>query len=246
MKKYTKNLLASAIAGMALTGMVITTASAQAQMPNQQMMTQGQAQGATPGSMPGYGGGYGMQRGGGPGYGPGMAGAYGPGMSGGGCPMGMMGGGMGPGMMGGMGAYGPGAGMMMGGGFGQGYGMGPGMMGGNYGPGYGMGGGAYGPAALMDLTDEQTTTLEKIQTEAMKKQRALMRQMWDEQETLGDLLRAEKRDPAAIGKAYGKLAELQGQAMQIRIATENRAAEVFTKEQQAQMRRGFGRGMMGY
>jgi Spy/CpxP family protein refolding chaperone len=163
-------------------------------------------------------------------------------MMGGGCPMGMPGGGtgqgygMGPGMMGGMGF---GAGMMMDPAMmGQAYGMGPGAIGGMF--------GATGPMAMMDLTEAQTSQLEKIQTEGLKKQRAFMRQMWEEQEKLGDLSSAEKRDPAAIGKAYGKLADIQRQALEVRIDAENKAAAVLTKEQQTQMRRGFGRGMMGY
>lgn len=146
-----------------------------------------------------------------------------------GCPMGMMGGGMGPGMSG----YGPG---MMGGG--MGYGMGPGMMAGWA--------GGMGPMAALDLSDTQTTQLEKIQTESMKKQRSLMRQMWEAQEKLGDLFDAENRDPAVIGKAYGKLADVQRQALEARIEAGNKAAAVLTKEQKAQMRRGFGGGMMGY
>ncbi|TXH74766.1 periplasmic heavy metal sensor, partial [Thiobacillus sp.] len=150
-------------------------------------------------------------------------------MMGGGCPMGMMGGDMGPGMSG----YGPG---MMGGG--MGYGMGPGMMAGWA--------GGMGPMATLDLSDTQTAQLEKIQTESMKKQRSLMRQMWEAQEKLGDLFDAENRDPAAIGKAYGKLADVQRQALEARIEAGNKAAAVLTKEQKAQMRRGFGGGMMGY
>jgi Spy/CpxP family protein refolding chaperone len=53
------------------------------------------------------------------------------------------------------------------------------------------------------------------------------------------------RDPAAIGKAYGKLADVQ-RALEARIEAGNKAVAVLTKEQKAQMRRGFGRGMMGY
>jgi Spy/CpxP family protein refolding chaperone len=140
--------------------------------------------------------------------------------------MGMMGGGMG---------YGPGAGMM----------MGPGMMGSGYGMGPGMGGGM-GPMAMPDLSEAQTAQLKKIQTESMKKQRALMLQMWEAQANLGDLVNAEKRDPAAIGKAYDKLADIQRQALEARIDMENKAAAVFTKEQMVQMRRGYGRNMMGY
>jgi Spy/CpxP family protein refolding chaperone len=149
-----------------------------------------------------------------------------------GCPSygrGMTGGmGHGMGMMGSMGMMSPGMGMM--GGMG---GFGPGMMG-------------MGPMAMLDLNDAQTAQLQKIQADSMKAQRALMRQMWDEQEKLWDLMNAEKRTPAAIGKAYGKLADLQRQALEARIDAENKMAAVLTKEQQAQMRRGFGRGMMGY
>jgi Spy/CpxP family protein refolding chaperone len=143
------------------------------------------------------------------------------GMMGGGCPM----------MGGGMGGYGPGAGMM----------MGPGMMGGM---GPGMGGGM-GPMAMLDLSEAQTAKLKKIQTESMKKQRALLLQMWDGQANLGDLVNAEKRDPAVIGKAYGKLADVQRQALEARIDAENKTAAVLTKEQMMQMRRGYGRNMMG-
>lgn len=231
MSKFMKTLLASSIASVAMAGVAMSASAAEPQMPNQQMMTQGQAQGGgAPGTMPGYGAGYGMQRGAGPGYGSGYGPGYGPGMGGGGYGYGPMNGAYGPGMMGGMGGYGPGAG----------------MMGGNFGQGYGMGRGVSGPMAMMDLTPAQTTQLEKIQTEDMKKQRTLMRQMWDEQEKLSDLLNAEKRDSTAIGKAYGKLTDIQRQALEARIEAENKATAVLTKEQQTQIRRGFGRGMMGY
>ena len=202
-----KTLLASSITAFALAGTAVSASAAEPAMPDQQMMTQGQAQGSgAPGAMPGYG--MGMMRGG---MGPGM------GMMGD-CPMGMMGGGMGPGM---------------------------GMMGGGMGPGMGMMGGGMGPMAMLDLSDAQTAQLKKIQTESKQKQRTLMRQMWEEQDKMSDLYDAEKRDPAAIGKAYGKLADLQRQALEARIEMENKMAEVLTKEQKAQMRRGFGRGMMG-
>ncbi|MEO8599490.1 MAG: hypothetical protein ABI656_06645 [bacterium] len=66
------------------------------------------------------------------------------------------------------------------------------------------------------------------------------------QEKLGDLLSAEKRDPATIGKAYGKLTDLQRQALETRIDAENKIAVVLAKEQKMQMRRNFGRGIIGY
>lgn len=241
MNKSMKTILASSIVAFSLMGTAVSVSAAEPAMPNQQMMMQGQAQGsAMRGSMPGYG----MQPGAGGGYGPWMmGGGMGPGtgpmgmmggmmnMMGGGCPMAMMGGGMGPGMSG----YGPG---MMGGGMGSGYGMGPGMMAGRA--------GGMGPMAALDLSDTQTAQLEKIQTESMKKQRSLMRQMWEAQENLADLFDAENRDPAAIGKAYGKLADMQRQALETRIEAGNKAAAILTKEQKSQMRRGFGWGMMGY
>jgi Spy/CpxP family protein refolding chaperone len=150
-----------------------------------------------------------------------------------GCPgygmMGPMMGGMGYGMgMGTMGGMGPGMGMMDGG---MG-GFGPGMMG-------------MGPMAMLDLSDAQTAQLQKIQAESMKAQRPLMLRVWDEKKQLWALMNAEKPDPAAVGKAYGRLADLQRQALEAHVDAENKMAAVLTKEQRAQMRRGFGRGMWG-
>lgn len=175
-----------------------------------------------------------MQRqwGGGPGYGPGMMGG-GYGMQ--------PGGGYGPGMMGG---YGPGYGRgMMGGGMGgygmgPGFGMGPGMMG-----AWGVG---MGPLYMLDLTDAQTAQMEKIQTEMMSKHRTLARQIWDEQERLGDLYGSDKRDPDKIGKVYSKISELQRQMIEMHTEAENKMEALLTKEQKEQLRRGYGRGMMGY
>lgn len=139
----------------------------------------------------------------------------------------------------------PGYGMMggMGSGMGMMDGMGPGMGGGMGGFGPGMMG--MGPMAMLDLSDAQTAQLQKIQAESMKMHRPLMRRMWDEKKQLWALMNAEKRDPAAIGKAYDKLADLQRQALEAHIDAENKMAAVLTKEQQAQMRRGVGHGMWG-
>ncbi len=154
-------------------------------------------------------------------------------------------GGYGPGMMGG--GYGPGYGMHQGGGYGPGYGMG--MMGGGYGMGPGMMGGwgvGMGPIYMLDLSDAQTAQLEKIQTEMQKKHRTLMRQMWDEQEKLGDMYGADKRDPEAMGKAYSRMSDFQRQMIEIHADAENKMEAVLTKEQKEQLRRNYGRGMMGY
>ncbi len=177
-----------------------------------------------------------MQRGGyGPGWGmgPGMMGGYGPGY------------GMGPGMMGGYGpGYGMGPGMM--GGYGSGWGMmGPGMMGG-YGPGYGMGPGMMGGWSGLNLSESQLAQWDKIHDKLQEKHRKLMSEMWEEQAKQAKLYNADKLDSAAIGKSHEKLAKLQREAIEARIEAENKFSEILTKEQKAQMRRGYGRGMMGY
>ncbi|HQS58756.1 MAG: hypothetical protein B7Y56_10750 [Gallionellales bacterium 35-53-114] len=154
--------------------------------------------------------------------------------------------GYGPGMMGG--GYGPGYGMNQGGGYG------PGMMGGGMGGGYGMGmggmGGGWGvgmgPMYMLDLTDAQTAQMEKIQTEMQKKHRTLMRQMWEEQEKLGDMYGSDQRDPAMMGKTYSKMSDYQRQMLEIHTEAENKMNALLTKEQKEQLRRNFGRGMMGY
>jgi Spy/CpxP family protein refolding chaperone len=230
--KLLKRTLVLTTAAVAFAGVTLPASAEEPKKTDQQMMQ------AVPGGgapMP-YGPGYGM--------GPGMMGGYGPGY---GMGSGMMGGyGMGPGMMGG---YGPGYGMgpgMMGYGMGpgmMGYGMGPGMMGG-YGPGYGMGPGMMGGWAGLNLSDAQVEQVEKIHDKLQEKHRKLMGQMWEEQAKLANLYNAEKLDSAAIGKVHDKLAKLQREALEARIEAENKFADVLTKEQKAQLRRGWGR--MGY
>jgi Spy/CpxP family protein refolding chaperone len=99
---------------------------------------------------------------------------------------------------------------------------------------------------MLDLTDAQTAQMEKIQVDMMKQQRTLMRQIWDAQGKLNDLTKTDKRDLTAIGKAYVKLADMQQQALAAHIDAENKMTAMLTKEQKAQMHRGFGKGMMGY
>ena len=145
------------------------------------------------------------------------------------------------------GGYGPGYGMGPGmmGGYGPGYGMGPGMMGG-YGPGYGMDSGMMGNWSGLNLSPSQLEQWDKIHDKLQEKHRKLMSQMWEEQARLADLYNAEKRDAAVIGKAHDKLAKLQREAIEARIDAENKFYELLTKEQKAQVRRGYGWGMMGY
>ena len=241
-----RTVLASSIAAFTWAGAMPASAQ-ESTTPAQPTTNQGQSQeSSAPGAMPGSGPGMEMRGRMGPGYGKGMrgdcpgpmtGGGMGPGMGPG---MGMMGGGMGPGLMGG----GMGPGMMMGGGmsgYGPGAGMGqPGMM------GPGMMGSSMAHLGLLNLSDAQTTQIETIKTEWKKKQRPLMRQIWEEQDKLNDLTTAEKRDPREIGKAYSRLSELHRQALEAHIEMENKVTGVLTPEQRTQMQRSFRRGMMGY
>ncbi len=98
---------------------------------------------------------------------------------------------------------------------------------------------------LLDLNAAQIEQIENIKTEWKKKQRPLMRQMWEEQDKLNDLVTAENRGPQTIGKAYSRLSELQRQALEARVEMENKVANVLAPEQRTQMRRSFRRGMAG-
>lgn len=136
--------------------------------------------------------------------------------------------GMGPGMMGG---YGPG------------YGMGPGMTGG---PGFGMGPGIFASLGALNLSESQLEQVDKIHDKLREKQRRLMSQMWQEQARLDELYDADRRDPAAIGKAHERISRLQREALEARIEAENKVMDLLTKEQKDKLRRGRGWGMMGY
>jgi len=144
----------------------------------------------------------------------------------------------GPGMMGGYGGpgqgpYGPG--MMRG--QGQSYGYGPGMMGGM------MGGMGLGPLQALDLNEQQQTRINQIRDETRRKNWETMGKLLDEQARLRDLLAAEKRDPAAIGKQSMKMADLRRQLLEASIDSHNRIEALLSKEQRDQLR-SYRRGWM--
>lgn len=154
-----------------------------------------------------------------PGYGPGMMGGYGPGMMGGGY-------GGGPGQ-----GYGPG---MMGGG---------GMMGGMMGP-YGREGMmGLGPLQALDLDEQQISKVNQIRDELRRRSWNALGKLQDEQAQMRDLLLAEKRDPAAIGKQSMKIADLRRQLLEAQIDAHNRIEALLSKEQKAQLR-SYRRGWM--
>lgn len=150
----------------------------------------------------------------------------------------------GPGMMGGYGGpgqgpYGPG--MMRG--QGQSYGYGPGMMGGGMMSRGMLGGMGLGPLHALDLNEQQQTRINQIRDETRRKNWDTMGKLMDEQARLRDLLAAEKRDPAAIGKQSMKMADLRRQLLEASIESHNRIEALLSKEQKDQLR-SYRRGWM--
>jgi len=127
-------------------------------------------------------------------------------------------------------------------------GTGPGMMGGYgmgmMGPGM-MGPGMMGPGGMgrmhriwsLDLTDEQADRIDGIHDELHRKHRGLMAQMWEARDRLRELSEADDRDPAAIGKAYAQVSDLQRQMIESRVQAEKQMEAVLTKEQREQLMR---------
>jgi len=232
-----------AIAGLSALPLAALAQQPDRQLTPEQMREQMMQRGYGPGNGPGYGMGPGMMGGYGPGYGmgPGMMGGGGYGMMG----PGMMGGGygmMGPGMMGG-GMMDMMMGMMMGGG-GGGYGMmGPGMMGG-YGMGPGMMGGGMGALHMLNISDDQRDRIEKIRDAERQKHWDIAGKIQLEQNKLRDLYQADPQDPKKIGAAYGNIAKLQQQMIEIHVQSNNDSEKVLTKEQREQLKQWY-RGMWG-
>ena len=137
------------------------------------------------------------------------------------------------------GGWGMGRGMM-----GRGM-MGPGTMGGQgmMGPGMGMGQGMMGPgmgqgmmAPDLDLSDEQRSQINKIHTDARKKQFDLAKQMRSEQRKLQALYDTDKPDREAIRAQRKKIQDLQLQVMQNHMTAHNEMDDVLTDEQREQLR----------
>lgn len=149
--------------------------------------------------------------------------------------------------------YGPGPGMMWGGGGygmmgpGYGYGPGPGMMGGGYGmmgPG-GYGGYGYGGPGMMgggwgalpsDLSSEQRGKIAEIQREFRKQQWPLMQQM---QETMWDS-GSGPQDEQSERREYDRVAALHKQMFENMLSARKRMDAVLTPEQREQMRKSWG------
>jgi Spy/CpxP family protein refolding chaperone len=142
-----------------------------------------------------------------------------------------------PGMMcdhegGMMGGHGPG---MMGGGPGMMGGYGAGMMG-EHGSGMMMGSPRMGLVMSLDLNDDQRSKINKLSDELKHDNWATKGLIMDESAKLRDLYAADKRDPAAIGKEYQKIFDLQRRMIEATITTQNRIEELLTPDQRAQLK----------
>jgi Spy/CpxP family protein refolding chaperone len=94
----------------------------------------------------------------------------------------------------------------------------------------------------LDLTDEQARRIERIHEELHRKQRGLLPQLWEAQDRLRDASAADERDPAAIGKAYAQVADVQRQMIESHVQAEQQMEAVLTPEQREQVKRGYQRG----
>lgn len=155
--------------------------------------------------------------------------------------------GRGPGMMGdygygmgpGRGGYGYGPGRMWGDGdgYGPGDGYGRGMWGyhGGYGYGPGMMGGYRGLGAL-NLSDDQRSKINKLVDDERHQRWSIMGKMLDEQTVLRDLYEQDQPDPKKVGAAYGEIAKLRQQMVELHVQTQNQIEKLLTKEQRDQLR----------
>ena len=118
-------------------------------------------------------------------------------------------------------------------------GMMGGQMGGMGGHGEGMKRGAARMHMVMslDLSDEQRSRINKLSDELIHDNWATKGLIMDGSAKLRDLYAADKRDPAAIGKEYQKIFDLQRQMIEATITAQNRIEELLTPDQRAQLKK---------
>lgn len=88
----------------------------------------------------------------------------------------------------------------------------------------------------LDLNDEQRSKINKLSDELKHNNWATKGLIMDESAKLRDLYAADKRDPAAIGKEYQKIFDLQRQMIEATITNQNRVEELLTPEQRTQLK----------
>lgn len=110
-----------------------------------------------------------------------------------------------------------------------------GMMG-DHGAGMMMGSGHMHMIMSLDLNDDQRSKINKLSDELKHNNWATQGLINDESVKLRDLYAADKRDPAAIGKEYQKIFDLQRKKIEATITTQNRIEEVLTPEQRTKLK----------
>lgn len=108
---------------------------------------------------------------------------------------------------------------------------------------------AMNPLAALGLSEEQLSKLAEIDKEKRKTTLALMADIGKEAAKLRELYTADELDAKAIGAVYGKIFDLQQQAIEMDVASYSDQLAVFTPEQREKwqtMRKGmmahFGQG----
>jgi Spy/CpxP family protein refolding chaperone len=92
--------------------------------------------------------------------------------------------------------------------------------------------------ASLDLSDKQFAEVNRIHDETRKKQWELRGKQMDEESRLRSLLYADKPDPAAVGEAYKRIADLRRQMIETCVEGHNRIADVLsTPEQKDKLKR---------
>ena len=132
------------------------------------------------------------------------------------------------------GTYGPGA-------YGAGYGCG--MMGPwgapmPYGPmGWGHGGGLCYPAyGRLDLTPQQREQLDRLQLGLFQQEATLAAQMYEPDAQLRKMYAAGTSDAAALDPVFAKIANIQRQMFQARLAAKTRFEALLTPEQRQRLK----------
>lgn len=90
--------------------------------------------------------------------------------------------------------------------------------------------------AMLDLTSEQRTQIDKIQNETRSRNWDVLGKVMDAQAKLRELYAADKLDAKAIGAAYANYAKAQQQIIEAQAEATNRMIAVLTAEQREELK----------
>lgn len=88
----------------------------------------------------------------------------------------------------------------------------------------------------LDLSDDQRSRISKLSGELQGRNLATKGSIMQEAAKLRDLYAADKRNPAAIGKVYQKMFDMQRKMIEATITAQNRIEEVLTPAQRTQLK----------